>query len=196
MMRCVLDKTRHKTTYWNLSMQSMPLGSSVEYTKQLNAALNSSPQGPCAMPPRHGQSQLISPVSGLNAPCWPASSSSSSGVLSVSPGAATASLLFSGVGVGGCDSFGAAAAAAAASACSCLALRRASSWRRFSSTIASTVGKSDSENCGGSVESWSRRRAHVLSVEEQAQDKYVTEQKTKTRTWQLVGKHGAGVVPV
>lgn len=57
-------------------MQSMPLGSSVEYTKQLKAALNSSPQGPCAMPPRQGQSQLISPVSGLKAPCCEASSSS------------------------------------------------------------------------------------------------------------------------
>lgn len=65
--------------YWNLSMQSIPLGSSSEYTKQLNAARNSSPQGPCAMPPRHGQSQLISPVSGLKAPCWPASSSSACG---------------------------------------------------------------------------------------------------------------------
>lgn len=49
-------------------MQSMPLGSSSEKTKQLNAFRNSSPQGPCAIPPRHGQSQLISPVSGLKAP--------------------------------------------------------------------------------------------------------------------------------
>lgn len=63
----------------NFSIQSIPFGSSVEYTKQLNAALNSSPQGPCAIPPRHGQSQLISPVSGLNAASWPASSSSSWG---------------------------------------------------------------------------------------------------------------------
>lgn len=31
------------------------------------------------MPPRHGQSQLISPVSGLKAASWPASSSSSWG---------------------------------------------------------------------------------------------------------------------
>lgn len=54
-------------TYLNFSMHSIPLGSSFEYTKQENAALNSSPQGPWAMPPRHGQSQLISPVSGLNA---------------------------------------------------------------------------------------------------------------------------------
>lgn len=63
----------------NLSMQSTPFGSSVLNTKQLNAVLNSSPQGPCAIPPRHGQSQLISPVSGLNAPSCEASSSSSSG---------------------------------------------------------------------------------------------------------------------
>ena len=33
--------------------------------------MNCSPQGPWAIPPRHGQSQLISPVSGLYAPCWP-----------------------------------------------------------------------------------------------------------------------------
>lgn len=49
-------------------MQSIPLGSSFENTKQLNASLNSSPQGPCAIPPKQGQSQFISPVSGLNAP--------------------------------------------------------------------------------------------------------------------------------
>lgn len=60
-------------------MQSIPFGSSSEYTKQLNASLNSSPHGPWAIPPRHGQSQLISPVSGLKAPSWPASFSSSSG---------------------------------------------------------------------------------------------------------------------
>lgn len=35
--------------------------------KHENAALNSSPHGPSAIPPRQGQSQLISPVSGLNA---------------------------------------------------------------------------------------------------------------------------------
>ena len=67
-------------TYLNLSIQSIPFGSSFENTKQVNAALNCSPQGPCAMPPRQGQSQLISPVSSLNAPCWPASSSYSCGV--------------------------------------------------------------------------------------------------------------------
>src|SRR3954451_11300899 len=60
-------------------MQSMPFGSSFEKTKQLNAALKSSPQGPCAMPPRQGQSQFISPVSGLNAPSEEASSSRSAG---------------------------------------------------------------------------------------------------------------------
>ena len=64
----------------NLSIQSIPFGSSFEYTKQLNAARNCSPQGPCAIPPRQGQSQFISPVSSLKAPCWPASSSYSSGV--------------------------------------------------------------------------------------------------------------------
>lgn len=52
---------------WNLSTQLMPFGSSSEKTKQENASLNFSPHGPSAMPPRHGQSQLISPVSGLNA---------------------------------------------------------------------------------------------------------------------------------
>ena len=57
----------------------MPLGSSFEKTKHEKAVLNSSPQGPCAIPPRQGQSQFISPVSSLNAPCCEASSSSSSG---------------------------------------------------------------------------------------------------------------------
>lgn len=57
-------------------MQSWPFGSSSEYTKQLKASLNCSPQTPCAMPPKHGQSQLISPVSGLNA-AWLASPSPS-----------------------------------------------------------------------------------------------------------------------
>lgn len=61
----------------NFSMQSIPLGSSLEYTKQLKAALNSSPHGPYAMPPRQGQSQLISPVSGLKAPSVPACDSRS-----------------------------------------------------------------------------------------------------------------------
>ena len=56
----------------------MPLGSSFENTKQLNAARNCSPQGPWAMPPRQGQSQFISPVSSLKAPSWEASSSVSS----------------------------------------------------------------------------------------------------------------------
>src|ERR1700712_2266805 len=60
-------------------MQSIPFGSSLLYTKQLKASLKFSPQGPDAIPPRHGQSQLISPVSGLNAPCCPASSSSEAG---------------------------------------------------------------------------------------------------------------------
>src|ERR1700733_15409600 len=60
-------------------MQSMPFGSSFEKTKQLNAALKSSPQGPCAMPPRQGQSQFISPVSGLNAPSEEVSSSRPAG---------------------------------------------------------------------------------------------------------------------
>jgi len=66
-------------THLNLSIQSIPFGSSLLKTKQLNASLNSGPHGPCAIPPRHGQSQLISPVSSLNAPCWAASSSRSSG---------------------------------------------------------------------------------------------------------------------
>ena len=64
--------------FLNLSMQFMPFGSSWEYTKQLKASRNSGPQGPCAIPPRQGQSKLISPVSGLKAPSLSASSSSSS----------------------------------------------------------------------------------------------------------------------
>jgi len=76
-------------TYLNLSMQSTPLGSSFEKTKQLNASLNCGPHGPSAMPPKHGQSQFISPVSGLKAPSWPASSSKASG----EPGAAGCAVL-------------------------------------------------------------------------------------------------------
>lgn len=52
----------------NNSTQFTPFGSASENTKQENAARNSCPHGPCAIPPRHGQSQLISPVSGLKAP--------------------------------------------------------------------------------------------------------------------------------
>lgn len=59
-------------------MQSIPLGSTFENTKQLKASRKFSPQGPWAIPPRQGQSQLISPVSSLKAPCWEASSSVSS----------------------------------------------------------------------------------------------------------------------
>lgn len=88
-------------------MQSIPFGSSVEYTKQLNADRNSSPHGPCAMPPRHGQSQLISPVSGLNALSWSASSSSSPGDESRdcdAAGAALASVADAAAGVDAGDS--------------------------------------------------------------------------------------------
>lgn len=46
----------------------MPLGSSSENTKHEKASRNSGPHGPWAIPPRHGQSQLISPVTGLYAP--------------------------------------------------------------------------------------------------------------------------------
>ena len=57
------------------SIQSIPFGSSFENTKQLKAVRNCSPQGPCAIPPRQGQSQLISPVSSLKAPSCEACSS-------------------------------------------------------------------------------------------------------------------------
>ncbi len=62
-------------TYLKFGMQSMPFGSSLLNTKQLNAALNCSPHGPCAMPPKQGHSQLISPVASLKAPSCEASSS-------------------------------------------------------------------------------------------------------------------------
>jgi len=52
----------------NFSTQSIPLGSSSENTKHENASRNCMPQGPYAIPPRHGQSQLIFPVTGSNAP--------------------------------------------------------------------------------------------------------------------------------
>lgn len=68
-----------KITHLKCSMQSIPFGSSFENTKQLKAVRNCSPQGPCAIPPRHGQSQFISPVSSLKAPSCEASSSVSAG---------------------------------------------------------------------------------------------------------------------
>lgn len=83
-------EVKKEVTNLNFSIQSIPFGSSLEYTKQLNAALNSSPHGPWAIPPRHGQSQLISPVSGSNAASWPASSSSSWGDFSGELAAAAA----------------------------------------------------------------------------------------------------------
>jgi len=57
----------------NFSTQLIPFGSSSEKTKQEKASRNWGPQGPCAIPPRHGQSQFISPVTGLKAPADPAS---------------------------------------------------------------------------------------------------------------------------
>lgn len=54
----------------NFSKQSDPLGSASEWTKQEKASLKASPQGPWAIPPRQGQSQLISPVSGSYAADW------------------------------------------------------------------------------------------------------------------------------
>ena len=132
-------------------MHSIPFGSSVLCTKQLNASRNSSPQGPCAMPPRHGQSQLISPVSGLKAPSWPASASRSSieppwnspslwpSVTSPVPGAAaplpSESTDASEVGA-------AAAAASAALAFALSSAARAAARARFSATMASMVGSS------------------------------------------------------
>lgn len=65
-------------THLKFSIQSIPLGSASENTKQENEARNCSPHVPCAIPPRQGQSQLISPVSSLKAPCCEASSSVSS----------------------------------------------------------------------------------------------------------------------
>ena len=142
-------------TYWNLSMQSMPLGSSLEYTKQLKAARNSSPQGPWAMPPRQGQSQLISPVSGLKAPCWPASSSRACGEPSggaCGAGSPSAAAGFSGVSCG-CDSscccccfcFSCSSACFLAASAASFASRsraRASSSLRFCSMTLSTVSSS------------------------------------------------------
>ena len=50
------------TTDRKSGKQSAPFGSASEVTKHEKADLNSSPHGPLAIPPRHGQSQLISPV--------------------------------------------------------------------------------------------------------------------------------------
>ena len=65
----------------NLStqLQIFPFGSSSLNTKHESASWFSSPQGPCAIPPRHGQSQLISPVTGLKAPALDSSSPSDAG---------------------------------------------------------------------------------------------------------------------
>ena len=49
------------------------------YWKQVNASLNSTPQGPVAIPPRQGHSQLMSPLGKTR----PGASSSSSGKLMV-----------------------------------------------------------------------------------------------------------------
>ena len=50
----------------NFFTQSISFGSS-EYTKHENASRNSGLHGPCAIPPREGQCQFISSVSGSNA---------------------------------------------------------------------------------------------------------------------------------
>lgn len=88
------------------------------------------------MPPRHGQSQFISPVSGSKAACLPASSSRSP--ISSSPSAAAVfdepSLDFASCSCS--DAF-------------CLANALASACFLFCATTASTVGASSSENCGG-----------------------------------------------
>lgn len=122
-------------------MQSMPLGSSVEKTKQLNAALKFSPQGPWAMPPRHGQSQLISPVSGLKAPsCAASCSSASAEPANSSVGSAGGAIsVFSWGVTGAAAALGAALGGGAATAPS----------RRFFSIRASTVGRSASEKGEG-----------------------------------------------
>jgi hypothetical protein len=69
----------------NFSTQSIPLGSFSENTKQENASRNCMPQGPYAIPPRQGQSQLIFPVTGSNAPPEDSSSPSSEGGSSAFP---------------------------------------------------------------------------------------------------------------
>lgn len=130
-------------------MHSIPFGSSVLCTKQLNASRNSSPQGPCAIPPRQGQSQLISPVSGLKAPSWPASASRSpseppwtspSSSPSVTCSVAGAAATLPSDSADASDVGAAAAAAALAFALSSAA--RAAARARFSATMASIVGSS------------------------------------------------------
>ena len=91
-------KYKRQTTHLKLSIQSIPFGSSFENTKQLNASLNCSPHGPVAMPPKHGQSQFISPVSSLKAPSCEASCSVSSKV--------SGSVVEAGAGTDGCELFG------------------------------------------------------------------------------------------
>ena len=57
------------------------------------------------MPPKHGQSQLISPVSGLNAASWPASSSSSWGDFPLLSAAAAAAAAGAGCALGSSEGF-------------------------------------------------------------------------------------------
>jgi hypothetical protein len=87
----------------NFSTQLIPLGSSSENTKQEKASLNWGPHGPCAIPPRHGQSQLISPVVGLKAPADSSSPGSVPGSASFGVGAGVLLELDAGAseGVGG-----------------------------------------------------------------------------------------------
>ena len=76
----ILSASKMGRTHLKLSIQSIPFGSAFENTKQLNAPLNCSPHGPYAIPPKHGQSQCISPVSSLKAPSCEACCSVSSSV--------------------------------------------------------------------------------------------------------------------
>ena len=91
-------KNKRQNTHLKLSIQSIPFGSSFENTKQLNASLNCPPHGPVAMPPKHGQSQLISPVSSLKAPSCEASCSVPSNV--------SGSVVEAGAGTDTCELFG------------------------------------------------------------------------------------------
>lgn len=145
------------------------------------------------MPPRQGQSQLISPVSELNAPSFPASCSSCSGDFSASVAAVAVADWPSWLVVVGCA---VAALDACFAACSSLAFSRASICLRFSSTIASTVGRSDSENCGGSGERCATSKKERKSFLSVLYAFAMSREGREGRTWHLVRKEGAGVVPV
>lgn len=149
------------------------------------------------MPPRQGQSQLISPVSGLNAPCCSASSSSAaapSGVSACVVASWSAATFSPASSRGGCWAAVASTAAAfrfASSASLARACARSSASLRFSSTIRSIVGLSASEKAAGTGTEWSGHRQPQPGLREKPGAAWIDRQ-----TFELVCEHLTSRVPV